>query len=143
MAFCKASATMRFDKRLGSQNARKASSDTFWVPNTDVYVVEDQLVIRVELAGIKREDIDVSAEGPWLTIRGHRSDCCREKDAKCKFLVMEINYGAFESRIELPAHFDLGQAKAAYQNGFLRIEVPKKHPHSSNNLHVNVTDEQS
>jgi HSP20 family molecular chaperone IbpA len=37
---------------------------------------------------------------------------------------MEINYGAFESLIELPAGYDLNQAKAAYQNGFLRIDVP-------------------
>ena len=37
---------------------------------------------------------------------------------------MEINYGSFESIIELPAGYDLCQAKATYQNGFLRIDVP-------------------
>ena len=37
---------------------------------------------------------------------------------------MEINYGPFESVLELPSGYDLGQAKAAYLNGFLRIDVP-------------------
>ena len=37
---------------------------------------------------------------------------------------MEINYGPFESLLELPAGYDLGHAKAAYVNGFLRIDVP-------------------
>ena len=37
---------------------------------------------------------------------------------------MEINYGAFESVLELPSGYDLSQAKAAYLNGFLRIDVP-------------------
>ena len=37
---------------------------------------------------------------------------------------MEINYGAFETVIELPAGYDLARARAAYQNGFLRIDVP-------------------
>ena len=38
---------------------------------------------------------------------------------------MEISYGEFESVIELPEGYDLGLAKAAYQNGFLRVDVPK------------------
>ncbi len=41
-----------------------------------------------------------------------------------RFLVMEINYGPFESVLELPPGYDLSQAKAAYLNGFLRIDVP-------------------
>ena len=56
-------------------------------------------------------------------ISGHRPDGCRAP--KCKFLVMEINYGSFECVIEIPPGYDLSQAKAAYQNGFLRIDVPQ------------------
>ena len=80
------------------------------------------LVIKVELAGMRREDLELTIEGNRLRISGQRPDGCRAP--KCKFLVMEINYGAFESVIELPAGYDLSQAKAAYQNGFLRIDVP-------------------
>lgn len=105
-------------------------AESHWVPNTDVYVTEDLLVIKVELAGMRKEDLELTVEGNRLTITGHRPDGCRAP--KCKFLVMEINYGSFQSVIELPPGYDLNLAKAAYQNGFLRIDVPhavsaKKH----------------
>jgi len=97
-------------------------NETYWVPNTDVYVTVDGLVIKVELAGMRKEDLQLVIEGSKVKISGHRPDGCRAQ--KCKFLVMEINYGAFESVIELPEGYDLGKSKAAYQNGFLRIDVP-------------------
>ena len=99
------------------------ASEARWAPNTDVYVTDDGLVIKVELAGIRREDLEISVEGNRLIINGHRPDCSR--GSKCRFLMMEINYGRFESILELPAGYDLGKAKAAYQNGFLRIDVPQ------------------
>src|ERR1041384_2293421 len=97
--------------------------ESHWVPNTDVYVTEDSLVIKVELAGMRKEDLELTVEGNQLTITGHRPDGCRAP--KCKFLVMEIDYGSFQSVIELPPGYDLSQAKAAYQNGFLRVDVPQ------------------
>ena len=97
--------------------------ESHWVPNTDVYVAEESLVIKVELAGMRKEDLELTVERNRLTITGHRPDGCRAP--KCKFLVMEINYGSFQSVIELPPGYDLSQAKAAYQNGFLRIDVPQ------------------
>jgi HSP20 family protein len=96
--------------------------DNHWTPNTDVYITDEGLVMKVELSGMRKEDLQVVTDGNKVKINGQRPDCCRAP--KCKFLVMEINYGAFESVIELPAGYDLTQAKAAYQNGFLRIDVP-------------------
>lgn len=103
--------------------AQTGKEDTHWIPNTDAYVTDSGLVIKVELAGMRREDLELTIEGNRIKISGHRPDGCRS--AKCKFLVMEINYGPFQSIIELPAGFDLTQARAAYQNGFLRIDVPQ------------------
>lgn len=97
-------------------------SETHWVPNTDVYVTEAGLVIKVELAGMRKEDLQLVIEGNKVKITGHRPDGCRAP--KCKFLLMEIDYGAFENVLELPDGYDLSRAKAAYQNGFLRIDVP-------------------
>jgi len=71
-------------------------------------------------------------------ISGQRPDGGR--GSKCKFLVMEINYGSFECVIEIPEGYDLSQAKAAYQNGFLRVEVPQV-VRSSKHFLVPVSDE--
>jgi len=103
----------------------KRNSEGRWLPNTDAWITEDGLVIKVELAGLRREDLELSMEGNTLRINGRRADGCRGEGCPCNFLIMEINYGEFESVIELPEGFDLSQARATYQNGFLRIDVPK------------------
>ncbi len=119
---CKVNSPL-YGQRL-SVIARPASAgEAHWVPNTDVYVADGQLVIQVELAGMRRSDLELIVEGNRLMICGQRPDGSR--GPKCKFLVMEINYGPFECVFEIPPGFDLNQAKAAYQNGFLRIDVPQ------------------
>src|SRR5512139_3535906 len=123
MASDKVSTSLSFLKHHAGSGL-ESSSETFWVPNTDVYATDGGLVIKVELAGMRKEDLELTIEGSRLKISGHRPDGCRAP--KCRFLVMEISYGAFETIIELPPGYDLNQARAAYQNGFLRIEVPAK-----------------
>lgn len=73
---------------------------------------------------MRREDLEITIDGNRLMISGQRPDGGRV-GSKCSFLVMEINYGPFECVIELPSGYELSQAKAAYQNGFLRVEVPQ------------------
>jgi HSP20 family protein len=119
MAMCKVSSTVHFITRsAGGREPARAH----WVPNTDVYATDNGLVIKVELAGMRSDNLEITIEGNRLRISGNRPDGCRAP--KCSFLVMEINYGPFESMLELPPGYDLGQAKAAYLNGFLRIDVP-------------------
>lgn len=98
------------------------------MPNTDVYATDSGLVIKVELAGMRSENLEITVEGNRIKISGNRPDGCRAP--KCHFLVMEINYGPFESELELPPGYDLSRAKAAYLNGFLRIDVPRAESHS-------------
>jgi HSP20 family protein len=93
-----------------------------WAPNTDVYVTDSGLVIKVELAGMKSDSLEITVDNQRVRINGVRPDCCRAPH--CSFLVMEISYGPFETVLDLPPGYDLGQAKAVYVNGFLRIDVP-------------------
>ena len=121
MAMCKVSSTVHFVTR--SASGGREGNRAHWVPNTDVYTTDNGLVIKVELAGMRREDLELTVEGNRLMISGQRPDGTR--GAKCKFLVMEINYGSFECVIEIPAGYDARDAKAGYQNGFLQIDVPR------------------
>jgi HSP20 family protein len=121
MAMCKVSSSVHFVTRSVT-GGREGSARAHWVPNTDVYSTENGLVIKVELAGMRNDNLEITVEGHRLRISGNRPDGCRAP--KCSFLVMEINYGPFESVLELPPGYDLSQAKAAYLNGFLRIDVP-------------------
>ena len=116
----KISATIQLAKR---RLVMSRDNETHWAPNTDVYLTESGLVIKVELAGMQRENLELTVEeGQHLRISGQRPDGCR--GAQCKFLAMEINYGAFETVIEVPEDCDLLRGKAVYQNGFLRVDIP-------------------
>ena len=126
MAVTKLSSTVQFVARASTVGGREDSARGHWIPNTDVYSTDSGLVIKVELAGMRSENLEITVEGNRLRISGNRPDGCRAP--KCSFLVMEINYGPFESVLELPAGYDLSRAKAAYLNGFLRIDVPASEP---------------
>jgi HSP20 family protein len=107
-----------------SMVGEQAGPGAHWRPNTDVYTTDEGLVIKVELAGMRSENLQITVEeGNKLRIAGQRPDGCRA--AKFNFLAMEINYGPFENVLEMPAGYDLSQAKATYLNGFLRIDVPQ------------------
>ncbi len=140
MALNKVSAALHFVRRP-HPGSSDSCSESYWVPNTDVYVTEGGLVIKVELAGMRREDLELTAEGNRLKIAGQRPDGCRAP--KCTFLVMEINYGAFESIIELPPGYNLDNAKALYQNGFLRIDVPEQIGEIQKSLPVSTDSEEN
>src|SRR5215510_6316807 len=137
MAMCKVS-SVNFVTR--SATIREGGAGANWIPNTGVYRTDSGLVIKVELAGMRSDHLEITVEGNRLRISGNRPDGCRA--AKASFLVMEINYGPFESVLELPAGYDLSQAKAAYLNGFLRIDVPVVQ-HSSKSTKVPIAEGKS
>jgi len=137
MAVTKVSSSTQFVTRASAVSGRDTAINGHWVPNTDVYASDAGLVIKVELAGMRSENLEITVEGNRLRICGDRPDSCRAH--KASFLVMEINYGPFESVLELPNGYDLSQARATYVNGFLRIDVPPTapppHPKSTK-LHI-------
>jgi HSP20 family protein len=118
----KSNFSVHYVKRSSALGGADVASKAHWIPNTDAYVTDAGMVIKVELAGVRSENLQIQTEGNQFRISGERPDSCRA--SKCNFLVMEISYGPFESVLELPPGYDLTQAKAAYQNGFLRIDVP-------------------
>lgn len=130
---CKVNSSLYYVQKPSAIQRGTLAGETHWIPNTDVYTTEGKLVIKVELAGMRREDLELTVEGTRLMISGQRPDDTRS--SRCKFLVLEIDYGPFECVIEVPPGYALSQAKAAYQNGFLRIEVPQAVRSSKSVLH--------
>ena len=138
MAVTKVSSTVHFVSRRSTVGGHGGAANGRWVPNTDVYVTDSGLVVKVELPGMKSENLEITIEENRLRIAGNRPDCCRAQ--KCSFLIMEISYGPFESVLDLPSGYDLGQAKAIYVNGFLRIDVPAAHQPQSKTTKVPIAD---
>jgi HSP20 family protein len=92
-----------------------------WRPPTDVYETDDAVIVKIEIAGMKPEDIQISFVDRVLTVRGTRPDT----DAKLSYHCLEIPYGEFSSEVVLPGSYEEETIEAKYENGFLRIWLPK------------------
>jgi len=92
-----------------------------WCPPTDVYETDDAIVARMEIAGMRDEDFEVSVENNTLHIVGDRSDFPERR----AYHQMEIRFGKFAVTISLPKPVDVEKASAEYQDGFLVVHLPK------------------
>jgi HSP20 family protein len=102
-----------------------SASHSAWTPNTDVYETPEDLIVKMEMAGVERNDLEITLNDRLLMVRGHRKDTCRPRQHRCTFRQMEIDYGYFERRIVIPRSVDGSRIRAQFSNGFLRIELPK------------------
>jgi HSP20 family protein len=96
-----------------------------WNPNTDVYECADGLVIRLEVAGVPADSVEVHLEAQALIVRGiRRGPCGDQTQAGVRYRQMEIEYGAFERVLPLPFGVDGEAARATVQGG-LEIRLPR------------------
>jgi HSP20 family protein len=94
---------------------------TAWVPATDIFADGDDLKIRCELAGVEREDIDVSLSAGILIVSGERKSELDEEETS--FLVRERFYGTFRRAINLPENVANDKISANFEDGMLEITV--------------------
>lgn len=94
-----------------------------WFPDVDVFVRNGKVVIRADLPGMKRDDINVKVEGDMLTISGHREEKEEVKDTD--YYRSERHTGTFTRALRLPEDFSADQVDATYHDGVLEVTVPK------------------
>ena len=102
---------------------RRALAVREWAPRVDMFDREDKVVVKAELPGVEKEDIDVSVTAGVLTIRGERKaeEEVRDEDYYC----CERYRGTFYRAIQLPADVETEKINASYENGVLEITLPK------------------
>jgi HSP20 family protein len=94
-----------------------------WFPDLDVLEREGKLVVRADLPGVKREDIEVKLEGDALVISGHREE--KEEVKEKDYYRCERQTGEFTRAVTLPKGVDTTNIEAVYDNGVLEVTVPK------------------
>jgi HSP20 family protein len=94
-----------------------------WAPAIDMYETEESVVIKAELPGVSKKDIDIEVKENVLTLKGERT-----KDEEIKeenYHRVERYHGTFQRRFTLPAHVDSEKVKAKFTDGLLEITLPK------------------
>lgn len=95
-----------------------------WRPATDVFEIENQIVVRIEIAGMREENFTISVDRNSLIVQGFREDS-KERRA---YHQMEIRYGEFSTEVDLPVPIDIDKVHAEYREGFLTVYLPKATP---------------
>jgi len=95
-----------------------------FVPAIDMFEEGSELVIKAELAGIRREDIKVELSGNMLTLSGEKRG--EEKVERKDYYRVEQTYGTFSRTLELPEGVNVDNVKANFKDGVLEIRVPRK-----------------
>jgi HSP20 family protein len=93
-------------------------------PSTDLYEIDDKFIVRIEIAGMNKEEFCVSLENNVLIVSGNRPDM----NLKRSFHQIEIPFGDFKTSIDLPSVVDADNVTAEYRDGFLNIHLPKVLP---------------
>jgi HSP20 family protein len=92
-------------------------------PALDVYEEKDEVVVKAELPGMAKEEIEVNLAGDVLTIKGEKK---KEEEIKEEdYRYRERSYGSFVRSLELPCEVKADQVKATFKDGVLEVRLPK------------------
>jgi HSP20 family protein len=107
-----------------------------FVPALDVYQTKEAVVVETPLAGVDPDKVNISIENDVLTIEGS-TEHQTEVDEK-NYYRKEVRSGAFHRSVALPAAVDGAKAKATYEKGMLKIEIPKEERAKPKSVKVEV-----
>lgn len=92
-------------------------------PAVDLYEEKDDIVVKAELPGMEKDNIEVNLSGNRLTIKGEKKQ--EEEVKKEGYYRSERSYGSFVRTLELPREVQTDKVKAAFKNGILEVRLPK------------------
>jgi len=123
-----------FDSFFGRRDSGQANALRRWVPAMDLAETEDQLVLRADLPGMERDDIDIEVKDNVLTISGERK---AEHEKKGEgFHRIERSFGRFSRSLGLPRGIDAKSVTANFENGVLEVRMPKPQERKATRIEI-------
>jgi HSP20 family protein len=108
--------------------------ETMWQPNLDFSENEKEYIVRVEVPGVPKEDLEVNVDGRNLTVSGRR-DFEREEKTE-EYFWRERETGKFVRTVQLPTAIDQSKVAATYQDGIMTIRLPKTEASSKTRVQI-------
>ncbi|MBX3295979.1 MAG: Hsp20/alpha crystallin family protein [Acidobacteria bacterium] len=108
-----------------------------WSPNVDIYEDENRLFVEAELPGMNRDDFEISVENNVLTLKGERK--FEKKTEGDNYHRVERAYGSFTRQFTLPQTITAEGATADFENGVLRVALPKREETKARKIEINAS----
>jgi len=109
-----------------------------WTPRADIFETRENVVIQLDLPGLKADQIDVQSEKGMLSIKGERLFSGDTSDRK--YYRVENTYGPFERHFEIPRTLDVTQVEANYQDGVLTLNFPKMEEAKPKKIEIKISE---
>ena len=130
----------QFDRMFGNVFAMPSFPMPLgWAPVIDITEGTEELTVKAELPGVKKEDLSVTFDDGMLTIKGEKREEKREKDEKKQYHVYERSYGSFARSFTLPSAIDDKRIKAEFHDGVLTVRLPKSAEAKTNGKPIEIT----
>jgi len=107
-----------------------------WAPPLDLYEDKDNFVLKAELPGVSKDDVNVSIQDGTVSISGERKSETRSEDTEVHHT--ERFFGRFQRTVTLPATVATDKVKAEYKNGMLTITLPKTEEAKPKQIDVSI-----
>ncbi len=120
---------------------RLPEEEFIWSPAIEMYEKDNNYIVRMELPGIKPEDVDISVSGETLTVKGQRNPPEDIKDEA--YQLCETCYGNFTRSITLPESVNADKIEANFENGILDIRIPKAEEAKPKQIKIQSKSKQS
>jgi HSP20 family protein len=119
------------------QRARPAPVERAWVPPVDIFETKDDLVVAVELPGVREKDVQLSLVGEMLSLRGQRQPNAEVREEN--YYRIERWSGPFERHVQLPIPVQADRVRATYRDGMLEIRLPKVEENKPREIKIQVS----
>jgi HSP20 family protein len=123
---------------LGARSRPTNPAPAVFVPAVDVHEDAEALVLRAELPGVKREDIQIEVEASLLTLKGERK--LEEKRDDRRYHRVERVHGTFVRQFQLPRNVDASLIDAQLADGVLTVKLPKREQPTARKIEVKGSD---
>lgn len=110
--------------------------DTAFAPALDVVEEKDSFLVKMDLPGLTKDDVNVTIQDNFLTVKGERKHEVEKKDTN--FYHRERVYGAFARTVELPTRVDATKVQANFRDGVLHVTLPKSEEAKPKEIKVSV-----
>ena len=110
-----------FDSLVGARPGNAAGRR--WMPAMDLVETDDHLILRADLPGLDKEDVEIELKDDVLTIAGERK--AEHEERQDGFHRIERSHGAFARSLTLPKGIDAEQVQAEFEKGVLEVRIPK------------------
>lgn len=108
-----------------------------WHPAIDVAETPREIVVKAEVPGMDKKDLDLTLSDGLLTIRGEKRAETKSEDAR--YLRVERRYGSFSRTLQIPDTVDVGAVDASYKDGLLTVRLPKRAAEKSRRVPIQAS----